>query len=313
MGYIHDMAEDTPSTSDIRAGDWIDRRAPAAARPYLRLARLDRPIGWWLLLLPCWWGEALASEGWPDVLHLVLFWVGAVVMRGAGCVINDIADRDFDGRVARTASRPLPSGTVRLPGALVFLVVLLVAGLAVLVQFNRATFWIATASLPLIAVYPLMKRITYWPQAWLGIVFNWGALVGWAAVRGSLDGPALALYAAGFFWTLGYDTIYAHQDRADDLIAGVKSTALLFGERTRPWLFAFYGMATILFAAAAVLADLAWPFYLGLMAAAAHLGWQAATVDIGSPADCLGKFRSNRLFGMVVLAAIVAARVAGPA
>lgn len=310
-GIFPAMTNLSPGASDIPLGNWVDRYVPAGARPYFRLARLDRPIGTWLLLIPCWWGAALASGGWPDPLMIALFGVGALVMRGAGCVVNDMADRDFDARVARTASRPLASGAIGLGGALAFLGLLLAIGFAVLVRFNAFAIWVGIASLPLVAVYPFMKRITYWPQAWLGLTFNWGALVGWAAVTGNLAAPAFILYAAGFFWTLGYDTIYAHQDKEDDLLVGVKSTALRLGQATRPWLFGFYGTTVLLLAAAGLAADLAWPYYAGLAAAAAHLAWQAAAVDPDDAKDCLRKFKSNRDFALIVFAAIVAARVAG--
>ncbi len=307
------QSNDDASTgaSDIVRGIWLERLAPPAARPYMRLARLDRPIGTWLVLLPGWWGIALAAPGSaPDITLLALFAVGAVVMRGAGCVVNDILDRDYDARVARTADRPLPSGAVSVVRALAFLAALLAAGLAVLMQFNAFAIAVGAASLVLVFPYPLMKRITYWPQAWLGLTFNWGALVGWAAVRGTLEAPALALYAAGFCWTLGYDTIYAHQDKADDARVGVKSTALLFGTASRPWIAAFYVGATALLAAAGWLAALAWPFYTGLAVAAAHLAWQTARVRFDDSKDCSVKFRANRDFGLIICAAIVAGQLA---
>jgi 4-hydroxybenzoate polyprenyltransferase len=301
----------TPATdaSDIPAGDWVDRLAPAPVRPYLRLARLDRPIGAWLLLLPCWWSIALASDRWPDPWLLFLFAIGAIVMRGAGCTVNDIADRDFDARVARTAGRPIPSGQVSVRQAAAFLIVLLVAGLIVLLQFNAFAIAVGAASLILVAVYPFMKRITYWPQAWLGLTFNWGALLGWAAVRGDLAAPALVLYAAGLFWTLGYDTIYAHQDKQDDALIGVKSTALRLGAATRPWLAVFYGLAVVLLALCGALAGLAWPYYVALGVAALHFGWQVMTVAIDDQKDCLAKFRSNRDVGLILFAGIIAGRV----
>ena len=302
---------DMTSPSDIAVGDWLDRYAPAPARPYARLMRLDRPIGTWLLLWPCWWSLALAGPGWPDPWFLALFAVGALVMRGAGCTVNDIADRDIDGRVARTATRPLPSGDVSLFQALVLLGVLLALGLAILVQLGTVAIWLGIASLPLIAFYPFMKRITWWPQAWLGLTFNWGALMGWAAVTGTVGWPPVALYAAGVAWTLGYDTIYAHQDKEDDALIGVKSSARKLGARTRPWLYAFYAVAVALIGVAGALAGLAWPFYIGLGLAAAQLAWQAARVDIDAPADCLAKFKSNKGLGLIVFAAIVAGRVAG--
>ena len=305
----------TDTASDIAAGDWIDRYVPRAAQPYFRLARVDRPIGTWLLLIPCWWGLALASGsgGGTDpgqaVLYAALFAVGAFVMRGAGCTWNDILDRDFDARVARTALRPIPSGAVSVRQAAIFLALQLLAGLAVLLCFNGYTILLAIASLLLVAIYPLMKRVTYWPQAFLGLTFNWGALVGWAAVTGGLHMPALLLYAAGFFWTLGYDTIYAHQDKEDDALIGVKSSALKLGGNTRPWLWAFYAIAVALLVASFGAADLAWPAYAVLAAAAALLAQQAASVDLDDPKDCLARFRANRLAGLVVLAAILAGGV----
>ena len=303
---------DTAGTtaSDIPVESWIDRIAPGAWRPYLRLARADRPIGTWLLLFPCWWSISLAAPAWPDPWLMVLFGVGALVMRGAGCTINDIVDREFDGRVARTAGRPIPSGAVSLFQAVAFLGLQLLLGLLVLLQFNTFAILLGISSLALVVTYPFMKRITYWPQAMLGLTFNWGALLGWAAVRGDIGMPALCLYAAGFFWTLGYDTIYAHQDKDDDLLVGIKSSALKLAGNTRPWLFAFYGAATVLMAAAGYLADLAWPFHLGLAMAAGHMAWQAATVDTDDPKACLAKFKSNRYVGWMVLAAVVAGQVA---
>jgi 4-hydroxybenzoate polyprenyltransferase len=299
-----------PAASDIRTGDWVDRLLPPAARPYARLARFDRPIGIWLLLFPCWWAVALASPGWPDPVYLLLFAIGAAVMRGAGCVMNDIADRDFDRRVARTAGRPLASGAVGFGRATGFMVVLSLIGLAVLLQFNRFTVVLATASLILVAVYPFAKRVTDWPQAVLGLTFNWGALVGWSAVTGDLDWPAVLLYAAGVFWTLGYDTIYAHQDKTDDLIVGVRSTALRLGDATRRWLAGFYGLTVILLAAAGWSAGLGWPFAGSLALTAGHFAWQAGTVRIEDPKDCLVKFRANRHVGWIVFAGIVLDRLA---
>lgn len=299
----------TTGASDIPIGNWVDRLAPAPVRPYLRLARLDRPIGTWLLLLPGWWGIALASSAWPDLSLLVLFAIGAVVMRGAGCTLNDIADRDFDARVARTASRPIPSGQVTVPQAAAFMAILLLIGLAVLLQFNAFAAAVGAASLILVAVYPFMKRITYWPQAWLGLTFNWGALLGWAAVRGDLALPALLLYAAGLFWTLGYDTIYAHQDKQDDALIGVKSTALRLGAATKPWLVGFYGLTVALFAVCGILAGLGWPFYAALAFAALHFGWQVRSVALDDGKDCLAKFKSNRDVGLILFAGIVAGRL----
>ena len=302
----------TPTASDIRHGDWIDRRAPRAVQPYLRLARIDRAIGTWLLLLPCWWGLALAAVSTSDVSPLralgygVLFAIGALVMRGAGCTWNDIMDRDFDARVARTALRPIPSGAVSVRQAFVFLGLQLLVGLAVLLCFNGVTILVGIASLLLVVIYPLMKRVTYWPQLFLGLAFNWGALVGWTAVTGSLAAAPLLLYVAGIFWTLGYDTIYAHQDKEDDILIGVKSSALRLGANTRPWLWIFYVAAVALLAAAFWQAALGWPSYVLLALAAAQLGYQAAAVDLDDPADCRARFISNRYAGMIVVVAILA-------
>ena len=308
------MAETPPPATDIPPASWVDRFAPATLRPYLRLARLDRPIGTWLLLLPCWWSIALASDGdaivEPSLITLfALFAVGSLVMRGAGCTLNDIVDRDFDGRVARTATRPIPSGDVSVRQATLFLCLQLTAGLMVLSQLNAFTFWVAVASLGLVALYPFAKRYTYWPQLVLGFTFNWGALLGWTAVRGQLDAPAVALYAAGILWTLGYDTIYAHQDKEDDVLIGVKSTALKLGEATRPWLFGFYAGAIAFIALAGYLAGLSLAFYAGLVLCALHLAWQAWHVDIHTPADCLATFKSNRDFGLLLTASIIAGQV----
>jgi len=295
--------------TDIRAGDWADRFAPAALRPYIRLARLDRPIGTWLLLFPGWWAVALAADGWPDWRLMALFAAGAVAMRGAGCTYNDLADRDYDAQVARTRTRPLPSGAVTPARAIVFMGLQLAVGAAVLFSFNVFAIGTGLAVLVLIATYPFMKRITYWPQLFLGLNFNWGALLGWAAVRGDLAWPAALLYAGGIAWTLGYDTIYAHQDKEDDALIGVKSAALALGPRTRPWLFIFYAVAAAFWAAAGYAAGLGLAFAAALIAAAAQLGWQAAAVDIDDSEDCLAKFRSNRWVGWIVLAGIVGARV----
>jgi 4-hydroxybenzoate polyprenyltransferase len=301
--------------TDIRVGDWVDRRLPRWAEPYARLARLDRPIGTWLLLFPGWWGIALASSGltggprWPDPLLLALFAVGAVAMRGAGCTLNDIADRDYDGQVARTRLRPIPSGRVTVRQAAIFLALQLAVGAAILFSLNRAGILLGLLVLGLVATYPYMKRITYWPQLFLGLNFNWGALIGWAAATGGIAWPPVLLYLGGICWTLGYDTIYAHQDKEDDARIGVKSSALALGERTRPFLFLFYGAAVALWAAAGAAAHLGPFFFLSLAGAAAQLAWQAIQVDTADPLDCLAKFRSNRAAGWLVLAGIVAARL----
>ncbi|MCH7711922.1 MAG: 4-hydroxybenzoate octaprenyltransferase [Proteobacteria bacterium] len=303
-------------TTDMPADHWVERYVPDALRPYFKLARIDRPIGTWLLLLPAWWSIVLASPGLHDpyetVTFFVLFGVGAIIMRGAGCTFNDIVDRDFDAQVARTRTRPVASGAIPVPRALIFLVLQLVAALGILLSFNDFTIALGAASLVLVFTYPLMKRITYWPQAFLGITFNWGALLGFAAVTGTLGAEALALYAGGFFWTLGYDTIYAHQDKEDDVRLGVRSSALRLGEKTRPYLFAFYGLAIAWLALAGYLAALAWPYFAGLALGLAQLFWQAGKVDLDSSIDCLVKFGSNRNFGWIVLAGLIAAQLAAP-
>jgi 4-hydroxybenzoate polyprenyltransferase len=290
-------------------GNWVDTSAPLWIRPYLRLTRLDRPIGWWLLLLPCWWSAALAAipAGWwgPDPWHVLLFLIGAIVMRGAGCTWNDLVDRDIDGRVERTRSRPIPSGQVTVKAAAVFLVVQALIGLLVLLQFNGFAIAAGIASLAVVAIYPLMKRFTYWPQMFLGLAFSWGALMGWAAVFGRLDLPAYLLYAGSIAWVIHYDTIYAHQDREDDALVGLKSTALLFGERTKPALALFSTAAVILIGTAGWLAGAGIVFALGLTLFAAHLAWQIRTIDITDPALCLRLFKSNRDAGLVLFAALV--------
>jgi 4-hydroxybenzoate polyprenyltransferase len=295
-----------PDPSDIRPGDWVERLLPRRLRPYARLARLDRPIGTWLLLFPAWWGIALAGRSWPDLRLLALFALGAAAMRGAGCTLNDIADRDYDAKVARTRLRPLPSGAVGLTGAVLFLALQLAIGAAVLLSLNRLSVLLGLAVLALIVPYPFMKRITYWPQVFLGLNFNWGALLGWTAVRGALAWPPVLLYLGGVLWTIGYDTIYAHQDKEDDARIGVKSSALALGARTRPALFACYAAAAALWAAAGLTAGLTRLFWLGFAAALGQLFWQAARVNTDDPADCLAKFRSNRWAGWLLLFGIVA-------
>jgi 4-hydroxybenzoate polyprenyltransferase len=290
-------------------GNWVDRLAPSAIRPYLRLARLDRPIGSWLLLMPCWWSAALAAihahEPIPNPWHLLLFFIGAFAMRGAGCTYNDIVDRDIDKLVERTRSRPIPSGQVTAREAAVFLVLQALVGLAVLLQFNAFTIGVGIASLAVVAIYPFMKRITSWPQIVLGFAFSWGALMGWAAAFGALEAPALVLYVGAIAWVIGYDTIYAHQDREDDALIGVKSTALLFGARTKPILAAFYGLAVVLIGLAGYLAGAGWVFALGLAAFAADLGRQVLRLDIDDPALCLVLFKSNRDAGLILFAGMV--------
>ena len=302
----------TSSFTDIRRGDWVDRLVPAALRPYCRLARLDRPIGTWLLLFPGWWSIALAAPagGGPSLRLLILFAIGALVMRGAGCTINDMADREFDRKVVRTAGRPIASGAISMPRAFAFLALQLAIGLVILLQLSPLAIALGTASLALIVTYPFMKRVTYWPQAFLGLTFNWGALMGYAAAKDRLDSAPLLLYAAGIAWTLDYDTIYAHQDKEDDALIGVRSTALKFGAATRRWLVPFAVATTLLLAAVIAAAGLGLFAWLALIGVAGHLAWQIATVDFDNPADCLAKFRSNRWLGWILLFGIILGRLA---
>ncbi len=290
-------------------GNWVDRIAPAAMRPYLRLARFDRPIGAWLLLLPCWWSAGLAAikggAAVPNPWHLLLFFIGAFVMRGCGCTWNDIVDRNIDAQVARTRSRPIPSGQVSLRGALIFLVLQALVGLAVLLQFNGFAIATGIASLAIVAVYPFMKRITYWPQVVLGLAFSWGALMGWAAAFGRLDPPALLLYAGSIAWVIAYDTIYAHQDREDDALLGLKSTALLFGASTKTALTVFFSASVVLIGLAGWTAGGGVVFALGLAAFAAHLALQIWRIDIDNPDLCLALFKSNRDAGLILFAGFV--------
>ncbi|CEJ15456.1 4-hydroxybenzoate octaprenyltransferase [Phreatobacter sp. AB_2022a] len=297
--------------ADAVRGSWVDTIAPPGWRPYLRLARADRPIGSWLLLLPCWWSAAFAAiaagQPLPNLWHMLLFAVGAVAMRGAGCTYNDLVDRDIDAMVDRTRSRPLPSGQVTSRQAKLFLIGQVVVGALVLLALARPFAWaLGIASLAIVAVYPFMKRITSWPQSVLGLAFSWGALMGWAAAFGRLDWPPVLLYAASILWVIGYDTIYAHQDREDDAIVGVKSTALLFGERTPVILSLIYAGAVFLFAAALWALGGSILAYCGLAAFALHLAWQVARLDISDPDLCLRLFKSNRDAGLIFLAGLMA-------
>jgi 4-hydroxybenzoate polyprenyltransferase len=281
-------------------------RLPPRLRDLALLARWDRPIGTWLLLLPCWWGLALAAPGWPSWWLGLLFALGAIAMRGAGCTINDMADRDLDAQVARTRNRPLAAGRISLTQAGAFVLAQMLVGLLVLTQLNLTTVLLAFGSVPIILVYPFMKRITWWPQAVLGLAFNWGALLGFTAVAGTLRPEALLLYAAGFFWTLGYDTIYAHQDKADDAVVGVRSTALRLGEASRGWIAGFYAATLALLACAGWLAGKGPLLLAGLLLVAGLLAHQVLTVRFDDPADCLRHFRANRLVGLAVVAALLA-------
>ncbi len=290
-------------------GNWVDTHAPRWSRPYLRLARLDRPIGSWLLLLPCWWSAALAAGVARDIsqlpLDIALFFLGAFAMRGAGCTWNDITDRDLDAKVERTRSRPIPAGQVSVSQAMVFLIAQALVGLAVLLQFNRFAVATGVASLVVVAAYPFMKRITWWPQIVLGLAFSWGALMGFAATFARIDAMALVLYVGSIAWVIGYDTIYAHQDAEDDALIGIKSTARLFGARTHQALMVFYGLAVLLIGVALALAGAKLAAWIGLAAFAAHLAWQIRRLRIGDAALCLRIFKSNRDAGLLLLAGLL--------
>ena len=317
---MNDQTQSIAAPADAIPRSWVERM-PAAWQPYLRLARLDRPIGTWLLFWPCVFGLALgkafSGEGQPGAtgflgsLHdwwlLLLFAVGAVVMRGAGCTYNDIVDRDIDAQVARTRGRPLPSGLVSLKQAWTFLAAQCAIGLAILLCLNWFAVALGAASLILIAIYPFMKRVTWWPQAWLGLTFNWGALLGYAAMRGRVSPADIILYSGCFFWTLGYDTIYALQDVEDDALVGVKSTARLFGEHSRTWIFLFYAAAIVLIESSTTVEFRHWWIGALFLPALAHLLWQVRALEYDNPANCLRLFRSNRDTGALIAAAIIAA------
>ncbi|WP_230533172.1 4-hydroxybenzoate octaprenyltransferase [Microvirga roseola] len=296
------------SLPDAVQGHWADRWAPASLRPYLRLARIERPIGWWLLLLPCWWSAALAAiaagQPWPNPIHCILFLIGAVAMRGAGCTYNDIVDRDLDTRVERTRDRPLPSGQVSLKQALAFLALQGLVGLAVLLQFNAFAILTGLASLGIVALYPFMKRFFWMPQIVLGLAFAWGALMGWAAAFGSLGWAPVLLYLGSIAWVVGYDTIYALQDIEDDEIAGIKSSARFFGERVKLGVGLCYGLTLAFIGAAFTAADAGPVAFVGLALFAAHLAWQVVRIDRNDGAGALRLFRSNRDAGLVLFAAM---------
>ncbi len=305
------------AVADAVGGNWVDRHAPPGWRPYLRLSRADRPIGTWLLLIPCWWGLLLAAAADGRGLGLHDLWVatgcalGAILMRGAGCTWNDLTDRDYDARVTRTRSRPLPSGQVTPRQATVWMAAQALVAFAILLTFPRQAIELGVASLALVAIYPFAKRFTWWPQVFLGLAFNWGVLLGWAAHAGTPGLAAVLLYVAGIAWTLFYDTIYAHQDREDDALIGVRSTARLFGTETARWLTGFLIAATGLAAAAILAAGLS-GFALaaalaGTAGFAAHLGWQLRRLDIDDAGVCLMLFRANRDAGLILVAGLLAA------
>lgn len=301
---------------DAAPTNWVDRYAPAALRPWLKLGRFDRPTGIWLLMLPGWQGIALAAamqQQWPNALLMAEFLVGAALMRAAGCAYNDIVDRDFDAKVARTAGRPIPSGQISVKQAWAFVVACALISLAILLTMGPLAIGLGVASLALVAAYPFMKRITWWPQAWLGLTFNWGALLGYAAATGRIDWPAVLLYASGIFWTLGYDTIYAVQDLEDDALAGVKSSALRLGDAAPKAVLGFYVTAFVLALAAAWVGGLG-PLFLPPAALfGVHLSRQAARLDVKDGVGALALFRSNSLAGILLVIAMAAGRWAGPA
>ncbi len=305
---------DQGQVADAVKGNWVDTLAPRAARPFLRLSRADRPIGTWLLLLPCWWGLALAAAATGarafDVWIAVACAVGAFLMRGAGCTWNDVTDRAIDGAVARTRSRPIPSGQVTVRGALAWMAAQALLSLTILLTFPAAAIWLGVLSLLPVAVYPFAKRFTWWPQVFLGLAFNWGALLAWAAHTGALGWPPILLYTGGIAWTLFYDTIYAYQDVEDDALIGVKSTARRFGTKPAPWLRAFAVATVVLLAAAVATALPALPATVALAGVGllgGHLGWQLTRLDIGDPDACLRLFRSNRTAGLLPLPFFAAA------
>jgi 4-hydroxybenzoate polyprenyltransferase len=298
------------AVADAQRGNWVDSFLPEALKPYARLARLDRPIGFWLLFWPCGFSLAMATVKNPaagfDWWALVLCFVGAVVMRGAGCTFNDIVDRDIDDKIERTRSRPIPAGQVSVRNAVIFMVLQALIGLAILLQFNWFTVAIGVASVALVAVYPFMKRVTWWPQFFLGLAFSWGALVGWASQTAVIGWPAILLYAGCILWVIGYDTIYALQDVEDDALVGVKSTARLFGPRAQMAILAFYALATMCWIIAAFLAGAGWIFLAALLAPVAILVWQVATLDQTSPANALVRFKANHWVGLALTLAFLA-------
>lgn len=302
------VASDNSDKKNVRSerettGNWLHRISP-----YARLMRIDRPIGSWLLFWPCGWSIALSAPAgcWPDPLMLGLFGVGAFVMRGAGCTINDLWDRDIDAKVERTRNRPLVSGEIAPFDALVFLGGQLGLGLLVLLQLNWYSILLGASSLGLVIVYPLMKRITYWPQLMLGATFNWGALLGWSATQGHVEWAAcLPLYAAGVCWTIVYDTIYAHQDKVDDVLIGIKSTALRFGDNTKLWLTGFTTTMLGSLITAGLVCDQTWPYYTSIGLIAAHLAHQIHSLNIHNPTDCASKFISNHQVGLILFLGIV--------
>lgn len=295
---------------DAAPQNWVDRFAPLRLRPYLRLGRFDRPVGTWLLLFPCWWSLTLAEldsgKPYPNIWLLFLFALGALAMRASGCAYNDYIDRDYDALVERTAGRPIPSGAVSAAAARNFAGFCALAGFIVLLNFNTYTIWLAISSLILVAAYPFAKRVLNFPQLVLGLVFNWGALVGWTAEKGELGWPPAVLYLGCILWTIGYDTIYAHQDREDDALLGLGSTAIAFGGNTVSYVGALYSGAAVLWLLAGALAGAHLIYYLSITLVFLQMAWQVATLDTNDPANCLWRFRSNRDVGVAVFLGLVA-------
>ncbi len=325
------MTDENKMVADALRGSWVHKFLPESLWPYAQLARWERPIGWKLLMWPCWWSAALALAVWINSIsaiefdnlsiaekvrwfsgdsifpyYLLLFFLGAFVMRGAGCTYNDLVDQDIDDKVARTRSRPLPSGRVTRKKAAIFLALQLLVGLIILLQFNTTTIIVGLVSVVTIVVYPFMKRITWWPQLFLGLAFSWGALVGWTAIAGQLHLPAIILYLGSICWVIAYDTIYAYQDIEDDALVGVKSTARLFAENTKTALIILYSAALVMFAIAFYLTGVNWPAWIGLVLSAAHLTWQVKSFSYSDPANSLHLFKSNSGFGWLLFLGLLA-------
>jgi len=317
MSQIPDSTRpDSGRVADAPSQNWVYRVLPRGLWPYAQLARWDRPIGWQLLMLPCFWSAALAANvaasagtfsGGRLVWHLLLFFIGSVAMRGAGCTYNDLVDHEIDNAVARTRSRPLPSGRVTRRQAKIFMVLQALAGLLVLLQFNTFSMVLGVASLAIVAIYPFAKRFTDWPQFFLGMAFSWGALMGWATEFGTLSAAPVALYIAAIAWTIGYDTIYAHQDKEDDALIGVRSTARLFGERTAQWLMGLYGLTVAMIAVAFWLAGVGLVAWLGLAVVALLLARQIGSLEIDDPEQCLALFKFNGVVGLILFVGLIAA------
>ncbi|MDH4440277.1 MAG: 4-hydroxybenzoate octaprenyltransferase [Rhizobium sp.] len=302
--------------ADAPSDNFVYRVLPRWLWPHAQLARWDRPIGWQLLMWPCFWSSALAANALATegrlhlglfAFHLVLFFLGSVAMRGAGCTYNDLVDHEIDDKVARTRSRPLPSGRISRRNAKIFMVLQALVGLVVLLCFNVFSIVLGILSLAIVAIYPFAKRFTDWPQFFLGLAFSWGGLMGWAGLHGNLSLAAVLVYAGSIAWTIGYDTIYAHQDKEDDALVGVRSTARLFGDDTKLWLIGLYGLTFVLLLVAFLSAGAAWPAVLGLIAAGGLLAWQIKVLDIDDGAQCLALFKSNNRVGAIIFAGLILA------